>query len=148
MKRAISFLLLFGAILTGFAAEFNSKQLAVISGIESYLKGKGYNVERRDDDLKMTIDGNTYYVEFDASEDNPMYVRLVRYVKFDNNIKRDKTLKKLKDCNQFDAVKVLCKEKNVILSSEMYVSDARQFNNVFATMLANMKKAYNVIEKQ
>jgi len=146
MKRILMLALLLGALITASAAGYNAKQEALISAIEKNLKEQSYSVERQDDGLKFKSEGVTYYVEVDEDETNPMYVRLCRYVKFDDKIKRDKVLKNLNDLNAKYAVKAYCKEKNVILSAEMFVTSAAQFNYAFNDMLTLMKSAYATIE--
>jgi len=139
-------MVLFGAMISAYAARYNARQEALITAIEKNLKEQSYTVERKDDGLKFKDEGVTYYIEVDKDETNPMYVRLCRYVKFDDNIKRDKVMKKLNDLNAKYAVKAYCKEKNVILSSEMFVTSAAQFNYAFKDMMSLMKKAYANIE--
>lgn len=146
MKRILMLVVLLGALFAANAAGYNAKQEALISAIEKNLKEQSYSVERQDDGLKFKSEGVTYYVEVDKDETNPMYVRLCRYVKFDDKIKRDKVMKKLNDLNAKYAVKAYCKEKNVILSAEMFVTSAAQFNYAFSDMLSLMKSAYATIE--
>lgn len=146
MKRILMLVVLLGTLITVSAARYNAGQEALISAIEKNLKEQSYSVARQDDGLKFKSDGVTYYIEVDESETNPMYVRLCRYVKFDDKIKRDKVMKKLNDLNAKYAVKAYCKEKNVILSAEMFVTSAAQFNYAFSDMLTLMKSAYANIE--
>lgn len=146
MKRILMLVVLLGALFAANAAGYNAKQEALISAIEKNLKEQSYSVERQDDGLKFKSEGVTYYVEVDKDETNPMYVRLCRYVKFDDKIKRDKVMKKLNDLNAKYAVKAYCKEKNVIFSAEMFVTTADQFNYAFNDMLSLIKSAYETIE--
>lgn len=146
MKRILMLVVLLGVLYAANAAGYNAKQEALISAIEKNLKEQSYSVERQDDGLKFKSEGVTYYVEVDKDETNPMYVRLCRYVKFDDKIKRDKVMKNLNDLNAKYAVKAYCKEKNVILSTEMFVTSAAQFNYAFNDMLSLMKSAYATIE--
>lgn len=146
MKRILMLVVLLGALITANAVGYNAKQEALISAIEKNLKEQSYSVERQDDGLKFKSEGATYYIEVDKDETNPMYVRLCRYVKFDDKIKRDKVMKKLNDLNAKYAVKAYCKEKNVILSAEMFVTSSSQFNYAFNDMLSLMKSAYATIE--
>lgn len=146
MKRILMLVVLLGALFAANAAGYNAKQEALISAIEKNLKEQSYSVERQDDGLKFKSEGVTYYIEVDKDETNPMYVRLCRYVKFDDKIKRDKVMKKLNDLNAKYAVKAYCKEKNVIFSAEMFVTSADQFNYAFHDMLSLIKSAYETIE--
>lgn len=146
MKRILTLVVLLGSLITVSATGYNVKQEALISAIENNLMEQSYSVERQDDGLKFKSEGATYYIEVDKHETNPMYVRLCRYVKFDDKIKRDKVVKKLNDLNAKYAVKAYCKEKNVILSAEMFVTSAAQFNYAFNDLLTLMKSAYATIE--
>lgn len=146
MKRILMLVVLLGALFAANAAGYNAKQEALISAIEKNLKEQSYSVERQDDGLKFKSEGVTYYIEVDKDETNPMYVRLCRYVKFDDKIKRDKVMKKLNDLNAKYAVKAYCKEKNVIFSAEMFVTSADQFNYAFNDILSLIKSAYETIE--
>lgn len=146
MKRFFMFIVLVGSLLSSYAAGFNAKQEALRAAIETSLKSKGYTVEKQDDGLKFISDGDTYYIEIDKEELSPMYVRLVRYVKFDDKIKRENIIKNLTDYNVKYAIKAYCKEKNVILTGEMFVTDGDQFNYVFDDMLQLMKSTYSTIK--
>ena len=147
MKRFYMFIVLVGSLLSTYAAGYNQKQETLRSTIESSLKSKGYTVERQDDGLKFKSEGITYFVEISKEDKNPMYVRLTRYIKFDDKIKRDDVMAKLKDYNSTYAVKAYCKEKNLILSADMLVTSADQFTNVISDLLSLMKSAAENINK-
>lgn len=145
MKRILIFALLTVSILSAYAAGYNSKQEALRTGIENNLKKRGYTVERQSDGLKFINEGDTYYVEIDETDTNPMYVRLVRYIKFDDDLKREDVMQHLTEYNCKYAVKALCKEKNLILTGEMFVTNADQFNYAFGEILSLMKGAYRLV---
>ena len=147
MKRFYIFIVLVGSLLSSYAAGYNQKQEALRSTIESSLKSKGYTVEHQDDGLKFKSEGITYFVEISKDDTNPMYVRLTRYIKFDDKIKRDDVMAKLKDYNSTYAVKAYCKEKNLILSADMLVTSADQFTNVVSDLLSLLKSAAENINK-
>ena len=147
MKRFYMFIMLVGSLLSSYATGYNQKQEALRSTIESSLKSKGYTVERQDDGLKFKSEGITYFVEISKDDTNPMYVRLTRYIKFDDKIKRDDVMAKLKDYNSTYAVKAYCKEKNLILSADMLVTSADQFTCVVSDLLSLMKSAAENINK-
>lgn len=147
MKRILFFVMLLGALFTADAANYNAKQEALISGIEKNLKSLNYSVERVDDGLMFRSEGVTYYIEVDKDETNPMYLRLCRYVKFDDKIKRDQLMRKINDLNTIFAVKTYCKEKNVVLAAEMFLTSAAQFNNAFKDLMSLIKTAYQKIEQ-
>ena len=139
--------MLIGALLSAYAAGYNQKQETLRSAIESSLKSKGYTVERQDDGLKFKSEGITYFIEISKDDTNPMYVRLSRYIKFDDKIKRDDVMAKLKDYNSTYAVKAYCKEKNLILCADMLVTSADQFTHVVNNLLSLMKSAAVDINK-
>lgn len=141
MKRLLIFIVLVGSLLSSYAAGFTDKQEALRAGIEKSLKSKGYTVEKQDDGLRFISDGITYFIEISKDDSNPMYVRLVRYIKFDDKIRRDAVMAKLKEYNSTYAVKAYCKEKNLILSAEMFVTSADQFTYVFSDLFSLMKIA-------
>lgn len=141
MKRILMFVMLTGTLLSAYAAEYNQKQEALRSAIESSLKSDGYNVERQDDGLKFNSEGVNYFIEISKEDTNPMYVRLTRYIKFDDNLKRDDVMAKLKEYNSTYAVKAYCKEKNLILSADMLVTSADQFTSVLGDLLSLLKSA-------
>lgn len=141
------FAMLIGTILSSYAAGYNQKQEALRTAIESSLKSKGYTVEREEDGLKFKSEGVNYFIEISKDDTNPMYVRLSRYIKFDDKIKRDDVMAKLKDYNSTYAVKAYCKEKNLILSADMLVTSADQFTYVVTDLLSLMKSAAENINK-
>ena len=141
MKRFVTFVLLAGMLLSSYAVGFNASQEALRTAIETDLKNKGYTVERQDDGLKFKSEGINYFIEISKEDTNPMYVRLSRYIKFDDKIKREDVMAKLKDYNSTYAVKAYCKEKNLILTADMIVTSADQFTYVFGDLLSLMKSA-------
>lgn len=147
MKRLFMFMILAATMLSSYAAEYNVRQEALRTGIENSLRGKGYSVERQDDGLKFKSDGITYYIEISKDDTNPMYVRLTRYIKFDDKIKREDVMARLKDYNSTYAVKAYCKEKNLILSADMLVTSADQFTYVVNDFLSLIKTAEEKISK-
>lgn len=147
MKRFVTFVLLAGMLLSSYAVGFNASQEALRTAIETDLKNKGYTVERQDDGLKFKSEGINYFIEISKEDTNPMYVRLSRYIKFDDKIKREDVMAKLKDYNSTYAVKAYCKEKNLILTADMIVTSADQFTYVFGDLLSLMKSAAENINK-
>lgn len=147
MKRIIMLVVMIGSLLSSYAAGYNRKQEALRSAIESSLKDKGYGVEKQDDGLKFKSEGINYFIEISKDDTDPMYVRLSRYIKFDDKIKRDDVMARLKDYNSTYAVKAYCKEKNLILSADMLVTSADQLTYVISDLLSLMKSAAENINK-
>lgn len=147
MKRLLTFMVLAGSLLSAYAAGFNARQEALRTAIETNLRSKGYSVERQDDGLKFKSEGVNYFIEIGKDDTNPMYVRMSRYIKFDDNLKRDDAMARLKEYNATIAVKAYCKEKNLILSSDMFVTSADQFTYAVNDLLALMKSVAETVKK-
>lgn len=141
------FIVLMSFLLSSYAAGFNAKQEALRTDIANNLSSNDYSVERKEDGLMFMNGGDTYYIEIDESDTNPMYVRLVRYIKFNDTIERSEVMKNLKEYNSTYAIKAYCKEKNVILSAEMFVTTPDQFTNVLGNLLFLMKSVSEAIIK-
>lgn len=147
MKRIIMLVVLLGTLFAANATGYNARQEALITSIQKYLSSQGYTPERVDDGLKFKSEGVTYFVEVSEEDTNPMYVRLSRYIKFDDKVKREAVMEKLMDYNSYLAVKAYCKEKNLILTSDMFVTSADQFTVAFGDLLSLMKKTADKINK-
>ena len=70
-----------------------------------------------------------------------MYIRLCRYLKFDDKLTREKVMKDLNGLNVKYGVKVSCQEKNVLVSSEMFITKATEFTYAFKDLLSQVKSA-------
>lgn len=141
-----SFLLLCGSL--GISAQtYNKQQEQLRTEISKYLYKQGLNPENQEDGLKFKSEGINYYIEIDKGEVNPMYLRLCRYVKYDNKITREKVTQNLNDCNSKYAVKVACQDKAVVLSTELFVAKSAEFTDVFDTLLDLLGSAYNVVKE-
>lgn len=140
MKRFILICFCFCAIST-FAQNYDTQNV-LCSQISDYLSRQGLNPENQPDGLKFKSEGATYYIEIDKSEVNPMYVRLCRYVKYDEKLNKKSIMQNLNSYNTQYAVKVYCIEKSVVISVEMFLSQASEFNYVFNTLLSQAKSAY------
>ena len=131
--------------IDSYAQNYNSSQENLRTGIESYLRKQGLNTEKQDDGLLFKSEGSTYYVEIDKNEVEPMYVRLRRYVKYDEKLNKDTISKNLNSYNTKYGVKVFYLEKSVVFSAEMYVTQASEFNDVFETLLSHIKSANSLL---
>lgn len=145
-QRILMLIFLYASFLLGMASDYDAKQEALISKIEQNLKQNNYSPERREDGLKFISEGDTYYIEVTPEDHDPMYVRLCRYVKFDNKVNRENVMEEISSLNTTYGVKTYCKEKNVIIVAEMYVTSANQFNDVFNELLNQVKRAYKKID--
>ena len=94
MKKLFSTLLLvfFFTSFQAFAdGEFTTRQLALRSEIQSFLKQEGFMPEiDSDGDIKFKREGNTYYVRIDKANKSPMYVRLQSYYSYSDNLSKNK----------------------------------------------------------
>ena len=82
-----------------------------------------------------------FYIEIDNEKKSPMYVRLCRYIKFDDKITREKVIKNLNSYNVKYGVKVSCQEKNIVVSYEMFLTKSEEFTYIFSDMLSQVKSA-------
>lgn len=94
MKKLFSTLLLvfFFTSFQAFAdGEFTTRQLALRSEIQSFLKQEGFMPEiDSDGDIKFKREGNTYYVRIDKANKSPMYLRLQSYYNYSDNLSKSK----------------------------------------------------------
>lgn len=147
MKTIIVFMLFLVGTFCAYSQNYNQEQETLRTEISNYLNRQGLNPENQKDGLKFKSEGDVYYIEIDESERNPMYVRLRRYVKYEEKYDKNEIAKKLNDYNVKFGVKVFCQEKSVVFSSEMYVKKASEFTYAFDTFLRHMKGAYELINE-
>lgn len=139
-KIIISFLMLVCATIS-YAQSFTIAQENLRKEISSYLSRQGLNPESQSDGLKFKSEGSNFYIEIDKDKKSPMYVRLCRYIKFDDKITREKAIKNLNSYNVKFGVKVSCQEKNIVVSSEMFLTKPEEFTYIFNDMLSQVKSA-------
>jgi hypothetical protein len=141
MKKKIATLLLFLCSVSLSAQNYTQAQEELRSEISSYLSRQGFNPEKQSDGLKFKSEGSNYYIEIDKDEKTPMYLRLCRYLKFDDKITREKVMKDLNGLNVKYGVKVSCQEKNILVSFEMFLTKATEFTYAFNDLLSQVKSA-------
>lgn len=147
MKRMILLMCLALNMCIGYAQNYTGSQETLRSQISAYLSRQGFKPENQSDGLRFKSEGVYYYVEIDKDEEKPMYVRLRRYVKFDNKLTREKVLKNLNSYNVKFGAKVSCQEKNIVISVEMFLTKASQFTYVFDSLLSQVKSAYDKVNE-
>lgn len=147
MKKRIATMLLFLCTLTVNAQDYTQAQESLRSEIKSYLLRKGLNPENQMDGLKFKSEGSNFYIEIDRAKKNPMYVRLCRYLRFDDNLTREKAIKNLNSYNVKFGVKVSCQEKSVVVSSEMFLTKSEEFTYVFDDLLSQVKSACSKVNE-
>lgn len=141
MKHKILALLLLLGSFSINAQDYTTAQETLRSEISSYLSRKGFNPERQSDGLRFKSEGVNYYIEIDKNEKEPMYLRLCRYIKFDEKLTREKVMEGLNGLNVKYGVKVSCQEKNVLVSFEMFVTKSADFTYVFSELFSQVKSA-------
>lgn len=145
MKRIIISLVLFLCISISYAQNFNSKQEALRKEISAFLSKHSFTPEKQNDGLKFKSEGANYYIEIDKDCTAPMYLRLCRYVKYDNNLSRDAALPKLNSFNSSYGIKVACQENSLVLSAEMFLTKSEEFEYSFDALFSQLKSVYRKI---
>lgn len=141
MKKILFSILMLVCATISSAQSFTNAQEVLRKEISSYLSRQGLNPENQSDGLKFKSEGSNFYVEIDKEKKSPMYVRLCRYIKFDDNVIREKAIKNLNSYNVKFGVKVSCQEKNIVVSFEMFLTKSEEFTYVFSDMLSQVKSA-------
>lgn len=141
MKKKLFSLLMLVCATVSYAQSFTSAQETLRKEISSYLSRQGLNPENQSDGLKFKSEGSNFYIEIDKDKKSPMYVRLCRYIKFDDKITREKVIKNLNSYNVKYGVKVSCQEKNIVVSYEMFLTKSEEFTYIFSDMLSQVKSA-------
>ena len=147
MRKLLFIILFLSNIIYGHSQNYNKEQENLRTEISNYLKKQGLNPEKQDDGLKFKSEGNTYYIEIDNEAKEPMYIRLRRYIKYNEKFGKDKISGNLNKYNAKFGVKVFCLEKSFVLSSEMFLSKASEFNDAFDSFLSQIKSAYKSINE-
>lgn len=145
MRKIFLLFVVFNCVINLYAQDYNNSQKVLRTEIESYLRKQGLNPVNQDDGLLFKRDGVNYYIEIDKNEIKPMYVRLRRYVKYDEKLDKETVSKNLNDYNTKYGIKAFCKERSVVLSAEMYLTQASEFNYVFPTLLSQIMSAYDLL---
>lgn len=141
MKKILFSLLMLVCATVSYAQSFTSAQETLRKEISSYLSRQGLNLENQSDGLKFKSEGSNFYIEIDNEKKKPMYVRLCRYIKFDDKITREKVIKNLNSYNVKYGVKVSCQEKDIVVSYEMFLTKSEEFTYIFNDILSQVKSA-------
>lgn len=145
MKKILFSLLMLLCATVSYAQSFTSTQENLRKEISSFLSRKGLNPENQSDGLKFKSEGSNFYIEIDKEKKNPMYVRLRRYIKFDESITREKAIKSLNGYNVKYGVKVSCQPREIVVSSEMFLTKIEEFTYVFDDLLTQVKRASSLV---
>lgn len=140
MKKLFSTLLLvfFFTSFQAFAdGEFTTRQLALRSEIQSFLKQEGFMPEiDSDGDIKFKREGNTYYIRIDKANKSPMYLRLQSYYNYSDNLSKSKISAALPDLNLWKAVKVVMYESQFTVQADMFLTSSEAFKTVFYKLIS------------
>lgn len=145
MKKLFMCLAFWGVAMCGFSQNYNAAQEELRKEVSAFLIRKGFNPENQDDGLIFKSEGLKYCVEIDETEKNPMYICLRLYFNYSDKYDKDFVTRNLNDYNVKYGVKVYCLENSFVLSAEMFVTKAYEFNYAFDTMLDHIKSAKDLI---
>ncbi len=129
--------LLIGALPA--SAAYTASQKAFINQINTHLEEKGYKPERVDDGLTFTADDRTYYIEVEEEATEPFFVRVCDYIPFSSGISRERVVEQLNELNQEHLQKTIAKDNNVVVISEMWAADAKEFISAFPYLLQSVQ---------
>ena len=132
--------------LSCFSQDYNSTQENLRSQIKSYLINKGFDPENQSDGLKIMSEGVAYYVEISTDDISPMYIRLARYVKYSDDLTHKKLYANINQYNVKFCAKVTPLKNSILISAEMYLNQASEFNVAFDTLLEQVKSATETLK--
>lgn len=146
MKKFLCVAIICFLSLSCFSQDYNSTQENLRSQIKSYLINKGVDPEDQSDGLKIKSEGVTYYVEISTVDVSPMYIRLARYVKYSDDLTYKKIYNNINQYNVKYCAKVTPLKKSILISAEMYLNQASEFNVAFETLLQQVKSATQTLK--
>lgn len=146
MKKFLCVAIICFLSLSCFSQDYNSTQENLRSQIKSYLINKGVDPEDQSDGLKIKSEGVTYYVEFSTVDVSPMYIRLARYVKYSDDLTHKKLYANINQYNVKFCAKVTPLKNSILISAEMYLNQASEFNAAFDTLLEQVKSATQTLK--
>ena len=141
MKKFLCVAMICFLSLSCFSQDYNSTQENLRSQIKSYLINKGFDPENQSDGLKIMSEGVAYYVEISTDDISPMYIRLARYVKYSDDLTHKKLYANINQYNVKFCAKVTPLKNSILISAEMYLNQASEFNAAFDTLLEQVKSA-------
>lgn len=117
----------------------NTKQLSIRNQIQSFLKNEGFQpIIDDDDDIKFKRQGDTYYVTVSHNDDDPFFVKLSKYYNYNETITRTKILLFNSGENDYKMCKVIPSNNYYVVKSEMFLTTASSFTNVFYRIIQIM----------
>ena len=146
MKKFLCLAMICFLSLSCFSQDYNSTQENLRSQIKSYLINKGFDPENQSDGLKIMSEGVAYYVEISTDDISPMYIRLARYVKYSDDLTHKKLYANINQYNVKFCAKVTPLKNSILISAEMYLNQASEFNAAFDTLLEQVKSATQTLK--
>ena len=146
MKKFLCVAMICFLSLSCFSQDYNSTQENPRSQIKSYLINKGFDPENQSDGLKIMSEGVAYYVEISTDDISPMYIRLARYVKYSDDLTHKKLYANINQYNVKFCAKVTPLKNSILISAEMYLNQASEFNAAFDTLLEQVKSATQTLK--
>ena len=146
MKKFLFVAMICFLSLSCFSQDYNSTQENLRSQIKSYLINKGFDPENQSDGLKIMSEGVAYYVEISTDDISPMYIRLARYVKYSDDLTHKKLYANINQYNVKFCAKVTPLKNSILISAEMYLNQASEFNAAFDTLLEQVKSATQTLK--
>ena len=148
MKRTLlSIVICVITSVCAYSQDYNSSQKALIRSVQEFLNDEGYHPEKQDDGLKFTQKGVSFFVEVSAEDSDPMYMRLRRYIRYDSKITKKYVSNHINEFDSRYGVNVLCGEKALILSAEMYVNTPEDFTSSFDVLMHQLISASEKVIK-
>ena len=148
MKRVSLLLIVFFVAACVSAQNYSSAQEMLRSQLSSYLLKQGLNPEEQTDGLRFKSEGGTYFIEIDKESKSPMFVRLCRYIKYNDTLTKSTVASNIDEYNDKFGVKVYTQENSVVISGEMFVTKASEFTYAFNSFLDLLKSSYKKIMNQ
>ena len=151
MKKLFSTLLLvfFFTSFQAFADDvFTTRQLALRSEVQSFLKQEGFMPEiDADGDIRFKREGSTYYIHIDKSNKSPMYLTLQSYFNYTDDLSKSKVSAALADLNMWKAVKVVLYRNQFAIQAEMFLTNSEAFKTVFYKLIGIVSDVEDEVQK-
>ena len=130
------------------APEFTSAQLRLRNDIQSFIRAEGFVPEiDSDGDVKFKKEGLVYYVSIDERDTDPMYVRLFRYHSYTTSRTHAKIVAHAADFCIKKMAKVVTFDDSYYVQSELYLTSAEAFKNIFYKMLSQVDAVEEAISE-
>lgn len=113
-------------------AELNSEQTKLQSNVYEFLKEEGFQPGYDEDgDIKVKVQGTSYYIAVVENNTNPMYITISSYFNKPSGYAPLAIEIASVELNKYKGVKVEIYEKSIRIAGEMYVRNAEPFKQAF-----------------